>query len=127
MQLSFVEYSNSIKEDVIPAVDIATATNSTTAFEMLTLAAKQNPCYRFQYKTFSFGHYITQICCVAENTTTQYHWFININDAPSPVGVDQLKPSHGDIIRFEYRYINYNASNHHEKIIGDQSKTGMIM
>ena len=101
-----------------------TAPNGTTAFEFLSQAAKQNPCYQFQYKKFSFGRNITSICCVSENRTSHYYWYIYMNDEPSLVGVDQLKPRHGDLLKFQYQHINYNSSNH-EKKVGKVSKTGM--
>lgn len=126
VQLRFAEYGNAIEDNVIPDVNILNARNVTTAFEFLSQAAKQNPCYQFQYKSFGFGRYITSICCVVENKTSNYYWYIYINDVPSPVGADQLKPRHGDILRFQYQYINYNSSNH-EKNEGKTSKTGRII
>ena len=111
IQLRFTGFSN---EDVIPAVNVSSS-QGTTAFQLLQLASKQNPCYLFEYQTFEgLGHYITTICCVAQNTTTHSYWFVYINNTLSPVGVDFLKPNNGDILRFEYRSINYIDGNHTE-------------
>ena len=80
------------------------ASQGTTAFELLQLASNQNPCYQFEYMIFKgLGHYITAICGVAQNKTANSYWFVYINNTLSPVGVDLLKPNNGDILKFEYR------------------------
>ena len=79
------------------------AANGTTAFEFLQLASQLNPCYLFNYTQFSFGRYITTICCIEENKATQLYWFIYLNGIPSPVGADLLKPTNGDTLTFEYQ------------------------
>ena len=78
------------------------AASNTTAYELLQLAAKLNPCYNYRYKQFSFGRYITTICCVEQNTTSGFYWFVYINSKSSPVGVDLLKPKDGDTLTFQY-------------------------
>ena len=109
VQLSFSHLTN---EDVIPAMNV-TAAQETTAFQFLQLASKQNPCYLFQYITYgSLGRYITTICCVEQNTTSNFYWFVYINNTLSPVGVDFLKPNDGDILKFEYRFINNTDGSH---------------
>ena len=109
VQLSFTDLTN---ENVIPAINITTAQGA-TAFQFLQLASEQNPCYLFQYITYqSLGHYITTICCVEQNTTSNFYWFVYINNTLSPVGVDFLKPNNGDILKFEYRFINSTNGSH---------------
>jgi hypothetical protein len=121
MQLRFTDFTN---ENVIPAVNI-TAANGTTAFQFLQQAAQQNPCYLSQYITYAtLGHYITTICCVAENTTSNFYWFVYINNAFSPVGVDGLIPNNGDILRFEYRFINSTDGNHTETSAAKSPEVG---
>ena len=118
VQLSFTDFAN---EDVIPALNV-TAALGTTAFEFLQLAAQQNPCYLFEYLTYPrLGHYITTICCVTQNLTSNFYWFLYINNTLSPVGVDFLKPNNGDVLRFEYRFINSTDDNRTET-----SQTGML-
>ena len=108
VHLSFTDFEN---EDVIPALNI-TAAPGTTAFEFLQLAAQQNPCYLSEYLTYPrLGHYITTICCVTQNLTSNFYWFVYINNTLSPVGVDFLKPNNGDVLRFEYRFINSTDDN----------------
>ncbi|XP_028410477.1 uncharacterized protein LOC114533093 isoform X2 [Dendronephthya gigantea] len=109
VQLSFTDLTN---EDVIPAINV-TAAQGTTAFQFLQLASDQNPCYLFQYITYpSLGHYITTICCVEQNTTSKFYWFVYINNTQSPVGVDLIKPNNGDVLKFEYRFINSTGGSH---------------
>ena len=111
VQLRFTGFSN---DDVIPAVNVS-ASQGKTAFQLLQLASQENPCYSFEYQKFpKLGRFITTICCVAQNTTTHFYWFVYINNTLSPVGVDLLKPNNGDILTFEYRSINYIDGNHTE-------------
>ena len=118
VQLSFTDFAN---EDVIPALNV-TAALGTTAFEFLQLAAQQNPCYLSEYLTYPrLGRYITTICCVTQNLTSNFYWFVYINNTLSPVGVDFLKPNNGDVLRFEYRFINSTDDNRSET-----SQTGMF-
>ena len=80
------------------------AVNGTNAFDLLQMASQRHPCFNFEYKVSPpYGRYISSICCVAENTTTQQSWFIYINDKSSPVGVDLLQPKTGDTLQFIYR------------------------
>jgi hypothetical protein len=79
------------------------AANGTTAFEFLQLASQLNPCYLFNYTQFSFGRYITTICCIEENKAKNFYWFIYLNGKLSPVGADLLKPRNGDTLTFEYQ------------------------
>jgi hypothetical protein len=99
VKLTFTNYPD---PNVLPAEQVVAA-NGTTAFEFLQLAAQVNPCYIFNYTTFSIGRYITTICCVEENKTTNFHWFIYLNGKPSSVGADSLKPKNGDTLTYEYR------------------------
>lgn len=83
------------------------AVNGTNAFDLLQMASQRHPCFNFEYKVFpSLGRYISSICCVAQNTTTQQYWLIYINDKSSPVGVDQLQPKTGDTLQFIYRQLS---------------------
>ena len=117
VQLSFTHFEN---EDVIPALNV-TAAPETTAFQFLQLAAQQNPCYLFEHVTYPrLGRYITTICCVTQNLTSNFYWFLYINNTLSPVGVDFLKPNNGDVLRFEYQFINSTDDNRTET-----SQTGM--
>ena len=88
------------------------APNGTAAFEFLQLAAQLNPCYMFNYTQFSFGRFITTICCVQQNKTTNFYWFIYLNGKLSPVGADLLKPKNGDTLKFEYQLWNSGIKNH---------------
>lgn len=108
VKLIFTTYPSS---NAIPAQRVVTA-NSTTAFEILQLAAKTHPCYNFRYKTFSIGRYIESICCVEQNMTTHFYWFIYINDKLSPVGVDLLRPENGDTLTFKYEEWKSRHSHH---------------
>ena len=111
VQLSFSDLTN---EDVIPALNI-TAASGSTAFDFLQLASQQNPCYLSEYITYpSLGRYITTICCVTQNKTSDFYWFIYINNTLAPVGVDFLIPNNGDVLRFEYRFYNSTDDNHTE-------------
>ena len=116
VQLSFTHFEN---EHVIPVLNV-TAAPETTAFEFLQLAAQQNPCYLSEYLTYPrLGRYITTICCVTQNLTSNFYWFLYINNTLSPVGVDFLKPNNGDVLRFEYRSINSHENR------TETSQTGM--
>ena len=97
------------------------APNGTTAFEFLQMAAQLNPCYIFNYKTFSIGRYITTICCVEENKTTNYYWFIYLNGQLSPVGADLLKPKNGDTLKYEYQI--WKNTNHSLPTNGTKEQT----
>ena len=108
MKLAFRNYPN---PNVIPEQKVI-APNGTAGFELLQLAGKQHPCYTFNYKTFSFGRYITTICCVQENKIEKFYWFIYLNGEPSSVGVDLLKPKDKDVLLFEYRVRDSAKSNH---------------
>jgi hypothetical protein len=79
------------------------AANGTAAFQFLQLASQLNPCYLFNYTQFSFGRYITTICCIEEDKATNFYWFIYLNGKLSPVGADLLKPKNGDTLTFEYQ------------------------
>jgi hypothetical protein len=79
------------------------AANGTTAFEFLQLASQLNPCYLFNYTQFSFGRYITTICCIEQNKAKNFYWFIYLNGKLSPVGADLLTPKNGDTLTFEYQ------------------------
>ena len=108
IQLSFTDFAN---ENVIPVVNV-TARHGTTGFQLLQLASQQNPCYLSEYKNFlTLGHYITSICDVEQNTTSNFYWFIYLNEQFSEVGVDFIKPENGDILKFEHRFINCTDSN----------------
>lgn len=103
---------------------IVNATHGTNAFDFLNLASQINPCFDFQYITYpGLGNYVTTICCVKENTTTNFYWFIYINDTQSPVGIDSLVPNNGDILRFEYRFINSTDGNHTDTILTKSPST----
>jgi hypothetical protein len=104
VKLTFTNYPD---PNVLPAEQVVAA-NGTTAFEFLQLAAQVNPCYIFNYTTFSIGRYITTICCVEENKTTNFYWFIYLNGKLSPVGADSLKPKNNDTLTYEYR-INHTT------------------
>ena len=96
---------------MIPVVNV-TAPHGTTGFQLLQLASQQNPCYLSEYKNFStLGRYITSICDVGQNTTSNFYWFIYLNEQFSEVGVDFIKPENGDILKFEHRFINCTDSN----------------
>jgi hypothetical protein len=99
VKLTFTNYPN---PDVLPPEQVIAA-NGTTAFEFLQLASQLNPCYLFNYTQFSFGRYITTICCIEENKAKKFYWFIFLNGKLSPVGADLLKPKNGDTLTFEYQ------------------------
>ena len=99
VKLTFNHYPD---PNVLPSQQIV-ASNGTTAFEFLQMAAQFNPCYSFSYTTFTFGRYITTICCVEENRTTSYYWSVYLNGQLSSVGADSLKPKNGDTLKYEYR------------------------
>ena len=96
-----LSFTNHPSPNVIPAHDVKARRNS-TAFELLQLAAKFNPCYSFRYEEFSFGRYITTICCTEQNMTSGFYWFVYINGKRSAVGVDSLKPNDADTLTFKY-------------------------
>jgi hypothetical protein len=106
--LSFADYPS---PNVIPFHEVDASSN-TTAFELLQLAAKLNPCYNVRYKQYSFGRYITTICCVEQNTTSGFYWFVYINGKRSPVGADLLKPRDGDTLTFQYEQWKLKNTNY---------------
>ena len=106
---------------MIPALNVAAA-HGTTAFEFLQLAAQQIPCYSFEFLTHPpFGHDITTICCVTQNRTSNFYWFVYINNMLSLLGVDFVKPNNGDILTFEYGLINSIDGNHIETLKTEMS------
>ena len=108
VKLTFTNYPD---PNILPAQQVV-APNGTAAFEFLQLAAQINPCYIFNYTVFSIGRYITTICCVEQNTTTNFYWFIYLNGELSPVGADLLKPKNGDTLTYEYRKWDSSITNH---------------
>lgn len=108
VELSFTDHPS---PNVIPAHDVVAPRNS-TAFELLQLAAKFNPCYSFRYKEFSLGRYITTICCTEENKTSGFYWFVYINGKRSTVGVDLLKPNDADTLMFKYEQWKPTQNDH---------------
>lgn len=108
VELSFTDHPS---PNVIPASDVNAHRNS-TAFELLQLAANFNPCYSFRYKVYSFGRYITTICCTKENNTSGFHWFVYLNGKRSAVGVDLLEPNDGDTLTFKYEQWKTTDTDH---------------
>ena len=74
----------------------------TKAFEVLELASEQNPCFRFQYKTYSFGRFITTICCLEQDSSAGFYWILYKNGVGSYLTADALTPTDGDTITFKY-------------------------
>jgi hypothetical protein len=99
----FTNYTNNA--NFIPAMSVSVP-QGTIGFEVLQKASEQNPCFRFQYQTFSIGRFITTICCLEQDSTAGFYWLIYKNGVFSNVGVDLLTPVDGDTITFKYENIN---------------------
>ena len=98
----------------VPAVTVGNIPKGTTAKVILDtamLAMLQNPVndcqQRVRYKKYSFGHFITSICGVANNWKKMHYWMIYVNGKSAQYGVDELKPKDGDIITFKYKKVNF--------------------
>ena len=103
VELVFTNYTS--YERFIPAMKVQVS-QGTNAFDVLQQASQQNPCFRSEYKVdCQYGRYITTICCLKEDSTSQggFSWFIYNNTELSPVGVDHLIPKNGDTIAFKYQ------------------------
>ena len=109
VELVFTNYSNA---NFIPAMTVSVSQGS-NAFDVLQQASQQNPCFRSEYIEYSFGRYITTICCLEQDSTPQggFSWFIYNNTELSPVGVDDLIPEDGDTITFKYELPPQNNGN----------------
>ena len=94
-------FTNYTKADFIPAMTVSVSQES-NAFDVLQQASEQNPCFRSEYIQYSFGRYITTICCLQEDPTPELYWLLYINGVLSDVGVDELIPKDGDTITFKY-------------------------
>ncbi|CAB4006656.1 Hypothetical predicted protein [Paramuricea clavata] len=101
VELVFTNYTNA---NFIPAMTLSVS-QGTKAFEILEMASQQNPCYRFQFQTFSIGRFITRICCLEQDPSADFYWLIYKNGQPSNVGVDVLTPTNGDTITFKYQNV----------------------
>ena len=76
-------------------------------FDVMEIAAKQNPHFKFQYIQYTFGAYITCINNLCENTEKQIYWaFTKMCSKGSvcllPVGPSDYIPNNNDHIVFDY-------------------------
>ncbi|KAK2574403.1 Transcobalamin-1 [Acropora cervicornis] len=81
--------------------------NGTNAHDILKEAANQHSCYNFTAISTAFGHMIKSISGVASNTVENLYWFIYIDGKLAQVGIDDLRPKHGSILRFQYKKVNW--------------------
>ena len=80
-----------------------TVPEGTNAFHILEDASQENPCYRSNSIYYNgLGNYITGICCLEQDSTKGFYWFIYVNNSLSPDGVDGTIPKNGDTISFRY-------------------------
>lgn len=81
--------------------------NGTNAHDILKEAANQHDCYNFTAISTAFGHMIKSICGVASNSVEKLYWMIYIDGKSATVGIDDLRPKHGSILRFQYEKVNW--------------------
>ena len=81
--------------------------NGTNAHDILKEAANQHSCYNFTAISTAFGHMIKSISGVASNTVENLYWRIYIDGKLAQVGIDDLRPKHGSILRFQYEKVNW--------------------
>ncbi|KAM7436534.1 hypothetical protein ABFA07_013693 [Porites harrisoni] len=75
----------------------------TNAHDILTMALKEHPCYKFTVKMTSWGRSIMSICDITRRPVDKYYWMIKINGKSATTGIDNLRPSDGSHLLFEYK------------------------
>lgn len=81
--------------------------NGTNAHDILKEAANQHECYNFTAIFTPFGNMIKSICGVASNSRENLYWIVYIDGKSAQVGIDDLRPKHGSILRFQYEKVNW--------------------
>lgn len=81
--------------------------NGTNAHDILKEAANQHSCYNFTAISTAFGLMIKSISGVASNTVGNLYWLTYIDGKLAQVGIDDLRPKHGSILRFQYEKVNW--------------------
>lgn len=75
----------------------------TNAHDILTMAVKEHPCYKFTVKMTSWGRSIISICDITRRPVDKYYWMIKINGKSATTGIDNLRPTDGSHLLFEYK------------------------
>jgi len=72
---------------------------STNGYDYMVEAQAQGK-FNFTAKQYSFGHMITSIQGIEQ--TSEYYWFLYVNNHDSSVGIDDVKPKVDDDIEWIY-------------------------
>ena len=98
-------------ESAVTVDNIPEGTTAKVILDTAMLAMLQNPDNDCQehvtYKKYSFGHFITSICGVANDWRKRHYWMIYVSGKSTQYNVDELKPKDGDIITFKYKKVNF--------------------
>jgi hypothetical protein len=78
---------------------------NTKAYDILTLAAKENPSYKFTTKEDPpYGHFVTSIDGVCEDEANKKYWMMYSDPHTlAPTGVDNFYPKNGSCTIFKYQ------------------------
>jgi len=77
-------------------------------YEIMKLAAKQDPRFQFVAADSSYGHYVTSIGGIEQDLSTKYYWMLAVlDDSNTPIfldrGIDTFYPKDGDNVVFWYK------------------------
>ena len=81
--------------------------NGTNAHDILKVAVNEHPCYNFTAVNTSWGHMITSICEIEQRHSDKFYWTIKIDGKSAATGIDDLIPSDGSNLLFEYKKLNW--------------------
>ena len=107
VELQFEENKKYSKDASLPPRACVEVLNGTNAHDILEAAANHHPCYNFTALNTAYGRMITSICDIEQRPADKYYWVIYVDGKSAPVGIDDLRPADGSILRFQYKQLNW--------------------
>jgi len=107
VELQFEENKKYSKDASLPPRACVEVLNGTNAHDILEAAANHHPCYNFTALNTAYGRMITSICDIEQRPADKYYWVIYVDGKSAPVGIDDLRPADGSILRFQYKQLKW--------------------
>ena len=97
------------KNDPSPVTLDLPFNQSQTALDILLKAQRHDQCYKFEDEINPiYGKFVTSICSVKNNKTSNQHWVFYVNDKKASVGVSFYRIKPNDVV--EFRYMNKSTN-----------------